>query len=54
MSKNASPIMVRCTLEEKEMYKKIANEKGLNLSSYIRFLLMNEIKKNEKKINCDN
>lgn len=48
-NKNSSPIMVRCTLEEKEKYKKLAKSKGLNLSSYIRFLLVNELNKDENK-----
>lgn len=42
-------IKVRCTEEDKETYNKIAKLNGLDLSSYVRFLLNKEILKARKE-----
>ena len=44
--KREEKIVIRCTTREKEVIKNLANEKGLEVSNFIRYLIEQYKKEN--------
>lgn len=42
-------VTIRLTSEQEKTARKIAEQKGLNVSTYIRMVVVEEIKRNTKK-----
>ena len=45
--KREEKIVIRCTAREKEVIKNLANEKGLEVSNFIRYLIEQYKKENQ-------